>query len=140
MIEHKKIRIDGEVEIQKFVRGSFLGKGGFAKCYEFIRVADRQIFAGKNIAKSSLTKSRARQNREYGKARASFLVGNPKCRVCGKEATEVHHKRGRIGKLLTAVKHFLAVCRTCHQRIEENPVWAKENNYSESRLTNLNTL
>lgn len=61
MIEHKKIRIDGEVEIHKFVRGSFLGKGGFAKCYEFIRVQDRQIFAGKNIAKSSLTKSRARQ-------------------------------------------------------------------------------
>jgi polo-like kinase 1 len=60
VIEHKKLRTDGEVEIQKFIRGSFLGKGGFAKCYEFTRVTDRQIFAGKNISKSSLTKSRAR--------------------------------------------------------------------------------
>lgn len=61
VIEDRKLCSDGEVEIQRFIKGTLLGKGGFAKCYEFTRVNDHKIFAGKNIAKSSLTKSRARQ-------------------------------------------------------------------------------
>ena len=52
--------MNGEVAIKRYQRGKFLGKGGFAKCYEFTRVKDRHIVAGKLIQKSTLTKSRAR--------------------------------------------------------------------------------
>ena len=46
----------------RYVKGAFLGKGGFAKCYEF-RTLDGSstLQAGKVIAKSGLAKARARQ-------------------------------------------------------------------------------
>ena len=53
---------------------------------------------------------------------------------CKGLATEVHHKKGRIGKLLTEISYFLGVCRECHSKIELEPIWAKENGYSLNRL------
>jgi hypothetical protein len=46
----------------RYIKGAFLGKGGFAKCYEF-KTLDGQnmVQAGKVIAKSGLTKRRAQQ-------------------------------------------------------------------------------
>jgi hypothetical protein len=86
----------------------------------------------KGLRKVSL--KRGKENREYLKLRQLFLTANPKCQVCReKKAVDVHHKRGRIGQLLTDIKHFLAVCRGCHTRIETNPLWAKEQGYSEQR-------
>jgi hypothetical protein len=74
--------------------------------------------------------------KEYKKVRADYLAKHPTCQVegCRRFASEIHHRRGRVGALLCDVAHFLSVCRTCHQRIEINPTWAKENGYSESRL------
>ncbi len=46
---------------RKYERGRFLGKGGFAKCYEFTNLETKRISATKVITKSSLTKSRAKQ-------------------------------------------------------------------------------
>ena len=37
-----------------------MGKGGFAKCYEATNLETKKILAAKIIAKSSLTKNRAR--------------------------------------------------------------------------------
>lgn len=87
---------------------------------------------------------RAKQEREYLKIRDKFLLDNPTCephsqiwvtRMCA-WSTEVHHKKGRIGDLLTDVTFFLPVCRECHQWIEDNPKLAKEKGYSLSRLAN----
>lgn len=82
------------------------------------------------------SKKRAAQEREYSKLRAKYLEENPLCAVpgCGCWSTEVHHKAGRIGDLLTDVTKFLAVCRHHHVVIELNPTWAKEQGYSISRL------
>lgn len=84
-----------------------------------------------------LSTKRAQQNREYIKVRYLFLIENPICQIegCGCEATEVHHKKGRIGKLLTDVRYFLAVCRSHHNYIELHPEESKEKGYSLSRLT-----
>lgn len=38
-----------------------LGRGGFAKCYEATNLESKKVLAAKIIAKSSLSKSRARQ-------------------------------------------------------------------------------
>ena len=40
-----------------YEKGKFLGKGGFAKCYEFFRLSDRKLFAGKVVPKTLLQKS-----------------------------------------------------------------------------------
>ncbi|KAL4460257.1 hypothetical protein ABPG74_000008 [Tetrahymena malaccensis] len=47
--------------IRRYQQGRFLGKGGFAKCYEFTNLEGKQVLAAKIIPKSSLTKNRARQ-------------------------------------------------------------------------------
>ena len=35
-----------------------LGKGGFAKCYEFINLETKKVLAAKIVPKNTLTKSR----------------------------------------------------------------------------------
>ena len=76
------------------------------------------------------------ENKEYLKVRKAFLKSFIYCQVkgCKELATEVHHQKGRIGKLLTDINYFLGVCRECHSKIELEPIWAKENGYSLNRL------
>ena len=55
------VKANGEVKISKYLKGKFLGKGGFAKCYEFTKLDSKRVVAAKVVLKSSLTKSRAKQ-------------------------------------------------------------------------------
>uniref|UniRef100_A0AAY4C5T7 Serine/threonine-protein kinase PLK n=1 Tax=Denticeps clupeoides TaxID=299321 RepID=A0AAY4C5T7_9TELE len=41
---------------KRYLRGRFLGKGGFAKCYEITDVDTKEVFAGKVVSKSLLLK------------------------------------------------------------------------------------
>lgn len=52
---------NGEVLIRSYNKGRFLGRGGFARVYEFINIETKQVYAGKVIEKQSLTKARLRQ-------------------------------------------------------------------------------
>jgi polo-like kinase 1 len=61
IIEEKLFKASGEIGIKQYSKGRFLGKGGFARVYEFLTLDTKQISAGKMISKASLTKSRARQ-------------------------------------------------------------------------------
>ena len=61
VVEEKIIKVTGEIQIRKYNKGRLLGKGGFAKCYEFICSENNKIFAAKVVTKSSLVKSRAKQ-------------------------------------------------------------------------------
>jgi polo-like kinase 1 len=61
IVEEKVVKYNGEIAVKKYQRGRFLGKGGFARCYEFQNLDTKKITAAKVIAKSSLTKSRAKQ-------------------------------------------------------------------------------
>ena len=61
VINEKIIKITGETEIVKYLKGTFLGRGGFAKCYIFQNLNTNKITAAKIIAKSSLGKSREKQ-------------------------------------------------------------------------------
>ena len=51
----------GENKIRKYKLGRFLGKGGFAKCYELVCLDNNKIFAAKMIAKNSIKTERQRQ-------------------------------------------------------------------------------
>ena len=46
---------------REYIKGRFLGKGGFAKCYELICKDNNKIFAAKMLQKSSLKTERQRQ-------------------------------------------------------------------------------
>ena len=61
IIEEKITKSTGEVQTQKYIKGRLLGKGGFAKCYEFINMETNHSSAAKVIPKKSLIKSRAKQ-------------------------------------------------------------------------------
>lgn len=76
------------------------------------------------------------QLKVYKKLSREFLKKHYQCQVkgCNNASQCVHHKAGRIGENLTDVRKFLAVCFEHHRQIEDNPDWAYENNYSESRL------
>ena len=67
------------------------------------------------------TPKRARQEREYAKLRVGYLERHCLCQaklsVCTGYATEIHHKAGRIGELLTNTEHFCPICRNCHDYV-----------------------
>lgn len=74
----------------------------------------------------------------YSEKRVKYLTENPICEVedCEDKATTIHHAKGRIGELLNDTNFWWACCMDCHTIIENNPEWAKQEGYSESRLTN----
>lgn len=61
IVQDKRKTSDGRVVIRRYIKGKLLGKGGFARCYKFTSVEKNRVHAGKVVAKSSLTKSRAKQ-------------------------------------------------------------------------------
>lgn len=79
---------------------------------------------------------RMAEEKLYLKKKKEYLTAHIRCEVkgCNRVSIDVHHQRGRVGKLLYDEKHFMAVCREHHTEIECNPDWAKENGYSKSRL------
>lgn len=76
-----------------------------------------------------ISKKRAIQNAEYLKLRAKFLPGKI-CPITNRPATEIHHKKGRVGKLLMDVRFFLGVTREGHNYIESHPEEAFEKGWS----------
>ncbi|VDM54383.1 unnamed protein product [Angiostrongylus costaricensis] len=44
-----------------YIRGKFLGKGGFARCYELTNSATNEVFAGKIVSKTLLVKQYQRE-------------------------------------------------------------------------------
>jgi hypothetical protein len=72
------------------------------------------------------SKVRAIQSRQYLREVTAWKVGK-RCAFprCGKVATECHHVRGRIGRLLLDRRFWLPVCLEHHRRIHERPAEAR---------------
>lgn len=68
------------------------------------------------------------ENEKYKVARNLYFRIQPDCEVCGCPATDIHHKAKR-GKNLYNMATFMAVCRPCHNKIHDNPAWAREKGY-----------
>lgn len=85
-----------------------------------------------------VSKKKKEEISTYTKLRSAFLFLKPHCEAkladCIGLATDIHHKKGRIGDDYLAIGTWLAVCRNCHSWIELNPNEAKELGLSESRL------
>ena len=61
IIEERIPNPGGGSVTKKYAKGKFLGKGGFAKCYEFTSLEKNRTLAAKIIPKASLKKTRHRQ-------------------------------------------------------------------------------
>ena len=61
IIEDKHSTEAGVTVIKRYQKGRFLGKGGFAKCYEIKDTDNGKMFAVKIIEKSTITKTRTKQ-------------------------------------------------------------------------------
>jgi hypothetical protein len=75
---------------------------------------------------------------DYAVARRVFLKQRPNCEACAKltglhpcvdakphPATDIHHKRGRLGKLLHDQRYWIPCCQHAHDFIHRNPVIAR---------------
>ena len=60
-IVEKIVKINGEITFQNYVRGKFLGKGGFARVYELFCTETNNLYACKFIPKAKISKNRAKQ-------------------------------------------------------------------------------
>ncbi|CAG9313281.1 unnamed protein product [Blepharisma stoltei] len=61
IIQERIIKVNGDPAVKSYRRGKFLGKGGFAKVYEFYCQESKELIAGKILPKTALIKARARQ-------------------------------------------------------------------------------
>lgn len=62
----------------------------------------------------------------YSKVRAEYLKRNPWCRMCGKGATDIHHRNGKVSNLLFDTRYFTAVCSGCHDWCHRNIELARQ--------------
>jgi hypothetical protein len=70
----------------------------------------------------------------YRENRDPYLKENVVCEVreCNNPSTHVHHKNGRIGKMVYNIEYFMAVCDDCHpEKIHFNPgtKWSRPEGY-----------
>ena len=76
-----------------------------------------------------LSDKRSKQNSEYLELRKLYLNNNPDCEVklegCTFVSKEIHHAKKRTGAMLTDVKYFVAICRNCHNRVENENIKTK---------------
>jgi len=61
IIEERITKVNGDFHIKKYAQGKLLGKGGFAKVYNFTNLETNKIFAGKVMPKANFNRSRSRQ-------------------------------------------------------------------------------
>ncbi|RYD56988.1 MAG: HNH endonuclease [Sphingobacteriales bacterium] len=91
---------------------------------------------------NQVSEQKKKDDSKYKKLRKVFLKENGYCMVqkkgCTGTATQVHHKKGRIGKDYLDVTTWLPVCPTCHDHITEHSKEAIEEGYSERRITKIN--
>lgn len=77
---------------------------------------------------------RRKQEREYSRLRKDHLKAYPRCGVCTHPgASEIHHKAGREGDLLTDTSEFMSVHPPCHRWIHANPAAARKRGWLKSR-------
>lgn len=73
------------------------------------------------------SKRQAKRDQAYAVVRVQALIrdgGRCQRYGCCAEATDVHHRRGRVGADLTDLELLVSLCRACHDEVHANPAWA----------------
>lgn len=101
------------------------------------------IFVKKTKTLSKSQERKIVQKKQYSKSRKEFLLSNLKCMVLGPEgrctnrATEIHHRKGRVGSNLLNQDTWMAVCESCHHgKIHgQHRGWAQRMGYMINRAS-----
>ena len=136
MIQKKKIC--SKCNLESFIWTSRGGEKLCKKCSTTGVDMKKPTTKAKPIAPRS--QKRSKEERLYSAKRVLFLLDFPMCQaniqgVCKGQATEVHHKKGRIGNDLLDETNWLALCHNCHEYVENNREFAMEKGYSIKRIT-----
>ena len=103
-------------------------------CYRFCLRRDCGLLVFQSMIRAQ-SKARQKQLREYAIEAPAYLLAHPVCAahsiiwgmsVIMAHSNQVHHKRGRIGTLLTDKRFWMAVCSKCHGWINAHPSQARE--------------
>ncbi|PFX11445.1 Serine/threonine-protein kinase PLK1 [Stylophora pistillata] len=73
---------------KRYHRGRFLGKGGFAKCYELTDMETKEILAGKIISKTMLTKPHQKEKSMMELHKRRKALTEPEVRYFMKQIVE----------------------------------------------------
>jgi uncharacterized Zn finger protein (UPF0148 family) len=70
----------------------------------------------------------------YSMMKKAYMDKHRVCIVCNtKDATDIHHMKGRENELLLDINYWLPVCRECHRKITDDSAWAIRMGYSYKR-------
>lgn len=139
----KKLKLCNGCDQDKVIWKNYNGNKYCSSCWARLKLEltnePKLTVARQPIARVS--DKRSKEERIYSGRRIIFLAGNPSCQanipgICLRKSCEVHHKKGRVGKLFLDERFWLATCRKCHEWIEANPEKAKLLGLSLSRLEN----
>lgn len=119
----QRVPLRRKISFRDGQRAKFFAKGG----WEAVQVAKPR----KPIKKQSC--ARQREMRAYYEERVDFLLKpeNLACAVCRclgespMSATEIHHARGRCGRLLRDQRFWVATCRSHRETPHQRPTWAR---------------
>lgn len=75
------------------------------------------------------SEKRADQEEVYKALKKAYMLKEPFCERCARNATEIHHKNGRNGDRLNDINFFMSICRDCHKWVHNHPKEARENGY-----------
>lgn len=84
-----------------------------------------------------ISEKKAKELVLYRKLRDEYMKAHPVCEVksevCTGRSEDLHHKKPRA-YYLTDVSVFMAVCRSCHEKIEREDSWAREKGFKLNHL------
>ena len=123
----------GDIECEnKFTPYNSLQKYCSFKCFK----KNKKIKNKKPSCINPISKKRSKEHKIYAAKRIVFLSRkeNEKCPITGEKTADIHHQKGRVGDLYLNERFWVALSRKGHKKVEENPIWAKENGYSYDRL------
>jgi hypothetical protein len=90
-----------------------------------------KVATGKSLARVS--SRRAVEMARYYELRRVYLALHPFCQIraagCQGRSRDVHHRAGRYGSLLCNVNFWMALCRSCHDFVHDNPAIARKFGY-----------
>jgi hypothetical protein len=106
---------------------------GHGLCRQCYNIKYLKPIPTSKIPINKISNSQKKRHANYMLLRNEYLLENPICERCNLHfATECHHKKGKDG--INLFRHFMAVCRKCHQYIEVNSKEAKEEGWTISRI------
>lgn len=70
----------------------------------------------------------------YLKLRLKFLQKFEVCQICSvRFSGDIHHKKGTAGAYYLDTTTWMALCRPCHQYLENNKKWARSMGFLECK-------